>query len=248
MKGSKVSILLPTYRRPGLIRRALSSIYLQSLEDWELVVVENGSTPEIQEQYFQDVVSNLPEQYEITWLTVPWASLPDALNLALERATGKYIAIQEDDDEWLADFLSTVVDHMDDCTCGMAYVHQFEVKAGKPVRILNRLPEKFDKDQLLVASYISFPNRLIRREALEKIGGFHPDGGSATDWITSCLVSKDWPICQLDETLVVHHWHEDENAPNYCLVEPGWTASSVRYTLLQRKMLARGDFGPWPSQ
>lgn len=248
MKVPKVSILLPTYRRPQLIKRALSSVYGQDFKDWELIVVENGSTPEIQKQYFQEVVSNLPEEYEITWLTVPWASLPDALNLGLERATGKYIAIQEDDDEWMTRFLSVLTSHMDDCTCGMAYVRQIEIEKGRPTRRFTAMPDHFDRDQLLVGNYISLPTAMVRREVLEAINGFHPDAGPATDWITWCLIAKDWKACYLDEALLMHHWHEDPNAPNYCLVEPGNTPSSIRHTLLQRKMLARGDFGPWPTE
>jgi len=248
MKSPKVTILLPTYRRPQLIQRALASIYGQDFKHWELIVIENGSTPEIREQYAQGVVANLPEECAITWITVPWASLPDALNLGFERSRGKYIAVQEDDDEWLVRFLGILSSHMDNCTCGLAYVPQIEVENSRAVEKFTHIPDHFDRNQLLIGNYISFPMGMMRREALESIDGFHPDAGPATDWITWCLISKDWPICYIDEMLAIHHWHKDENALNYCLVEPGDSPSSLRYSLLQRRMLLRGDFGPSPPE
>jgi len=245
MKNPRASILLPTYRRPVLIQRALASIYEQDFEDWELIVIENGSTPVIHEQYMDEVVAKLPKDLKITWLTAPWASLPRALNLGFEKSKGQYISVQEDDDEWFPAFLDSMHDHMNNHFCGMAYCRQMEIENGKPVTKGTPIPPRFNPQALLRGDWIGFPTVMFRREALESIGGFNELAGPATGWISWCSIMRSWLICDVRKILAIHHWHtdeKDEEVANYCIAD-----TSLHYTILQRRMLARGEFGPWDS-
>jgi len=251
MQKPKVSILMPTYHRPMLIKRALQSIYKQDFQDWELIIIENGSTPEIHEQYADEVVATLPKDLRIVWLTAELQELtksqrfPRALNMGFEKSQGKYIAVLEDDDEWKPKFLSTLSRHLDSHFCGMVYAFQIEIEDGRPTIKGTPIPEgQFERLRLLAGNWIGFPMVMMRREALELIGGFYEAAGPALDWITWCSISRSWQICAIRKILVVHHWHGKKGAAEHlCLTD---AVRDIRYTILQRRMLARGEFGPLP--
>jgi glycosyltransferase involved in cell wall biosynthesis len=113
----RVSILMLTYRRPQLIGRAIASVCAQSFEDWELIVVQDGSNPEthcLLEAW-------LAKEARIRYCRrgMP-GSIAEASNFGLAQARGEYVAILDDDDDWnLPDKLARQVDFLD---CNPEYV------------------------------------------------------------------------------------------------------------------------------
>jgi len=235
----KVTILLPTYRRPILIRRSLDSIFNQTLEDWELIVIENGSDEESRAIY-QTVADDLKQMDGIDWLAFDWASLPKALNEGLQRANGEYLTIMEDDDEWKPQFLERMSNHLDNCTCGMVYCRQDEIdSSGNKVTAGIPIPKRFSIAELIKNNFIGLPMVMYRTDILRRIGGFDEQAGIATDWIAHCMVYSLAEIHALDYNLAIHHWHPKDAVPNYCLQE-----TDIRTTALHRRYLAEGKFEP----
>lgn len=120
----RVSILMLTYSRPQLIGRAIASVCAQSFEDWELIVVQDGSNPEthcLLEAW-------LAKESRIRYCRrgMP-GSIAEASNFGLTLARGEYVAILDDDDDWnLPDKLARQVDFLD-ChpeyvACGGGYI------------------------------------------------------------------------------------------------------------------------------
>jgi len=236
----KVTILLPTYKRPILIRRSLDSIFNQTLEDWELIVIENGSNEEMHESY-QMVIDDLKDMHDVSWLTFDWASLPRALNEGLERAKGEYLSVMEDDDEWEPQFLEKMGSHLDNCTCGMVYCKQLELDpSGSRITAGIAIPKRFGIAELIKNNFIGLPMCMYRTSILQKIG-FDEKAGIATDWIAHCMIYRYAEIHALNHTLVTHYWHPEGDTPNYCITEKDETR---RYTMLHRKYLAEGKFDP----
>ena len=236
----KVTVLLPTYKRPILIRRSLDSIFNQAFDDYELIVIENGSDEEMHERY-QPVIDDLSEMDGVTWLTFDWASLPKALNEGLQRAKGEYLSIMEDDDEWHPDFLEKMSKHLDNCTCGMVYCRQIELDPnGQTITAGIAIPKRFTPTELFQANFIGLPMAMYRTKALKRINGFDEQAGPATDWITHCFIYAHYDIHMLQHVLVTHYWQpKDAETPNYCL-----TKDDTKYTALQRRYLYEGRFDP----
>jgi len=102
-----VSIVLPTYNRPRLLRRALWCIKEQTFKDYEVIVVNDAGC---------DIdVGNLMMEYGVQRVVIN----PDNVGLAASRnagikvAKGKYITYQDDDDIWFPEHLETLVDHLE---------------------------------------------------------------------------------------------------------------------------------------
>lgn len=99
-KKVKVSIGLPTYNRAKLLRRAIDSIVSQSFNDFELIVVDDGSTDNT-----KGVVASYNDSRIRCVLHEKNRGLMTSRNTALQESRGEYIAFQDSDDSWHPDFL-----------------------------------------------------------------------------------------------------------------------------------------------
>jgi glycosyltransferase involved in cell wall biosynthesis len=95
----EVSIILPTYNRVDVIGRAVASIIQQTHRDWELLVVDDGST--------DHTIARLQGvDARIRFIRQPNQGVAAARNAGLASATGRYVAFMDSDDEWLPEFLA----------------------------------------------------------------------------------------------------------------------------------------------
>ena len=103
-KAPSVSILLPTYNRAATLRRADESVFRQTFEDWELIVVDDTSTDGtpmvLEEMRARDsrvkIINNMHSDYAVAGIT-------GVLRQGFDVARGKYIARIDDDDYWIDD-------------------------------------------------------------------------------------------------------------------------------------------------
>ena len=101
-----VSVILPTYNREGFLPAAFQSLSEQSFTDWDLIVVDDGSTDNTRE-----VVDRLKQSRgnRIRYVKQENRGAYSARNRGLEEAAGKYIAFFDSDDLWLPHHLSRCV-------------------------------------------------------------------------------------------------------------------------------------------
>ncbi len=104
-----VSIILPTYNRARFLAAAIESIRTQSFQDWELIVVDDGSTDNTREFVAAALKTlNQPSTYIYQANQGPYG----ARNAGLDKATGRYVAFFDSDDVWLPH-------HLQDCVRGL---------------------------------------------------------------------------------------------------------------------------------
>lgn len=105
MSAPKVSVLMPTFRHAPFIRRALGSLRRQTFQDWELVIVDDGSPDETQQvldAYRSDARLRI-ERLERNH------GLGAALNIATRLARGEYLAYLPSDDVYDPEHLERLV-------------------------------------------------------------------------------------------------------------------------------------------
>lgn len=93
------SIILPTYNRAHLINKAINSVLSQTYTNWELIVVDDGSTDNTKE-----VVSNYKDE-RIKYIYQENAERSAARNNGINHAQGDWICFLDSDDEYLDDHL-----------------------------------------------------------------------------------------------------------------------------------------------
>ena len=92
-----ISVIIPTFNRYEVLKRALTSVYAQTDPPFEVIVIDDGSTDTTQEilQYFP----NIKYFYQNN------AGVSSARNLGIKKATSNWIAFLDSDDEWHEDNL-----------------------------------------------------------------------------------------------------------------------------------------------
>lgn len=90
-----VSVIVPTYNRCKLLLRAIQSVLGQVFTDFELIVIDDGSSDET-----ESLVRGITDK-RIVYLRQAHGERSKARNLGLETAQGDYISFLDDDDEYL---------------------------------------------------------------------------------------------------------------------------------------------------
>jgi glycosyltransferase involved in cell wall biosynthesis len=206
-----VSIILPTFGRLQYLRSTVASIYQQTLQDWELIVADDGSDVETR-TYLQTLEAD--SRVKLVWLT--HTGVPAAVrNAALGEARGEYVAFLDSDDLWAPDKLSRQVASLRSRpTCGWCYTAVSHIDGpGRPMAepvFGPWIPCEGAVFERLVTGpiVIRTPSVLARRELVAAAGGFDDTIRSGEDydlWLRLALLSD---VALLDETLVQVRRHE----------------------------------------
>jgi len=105
------SVVVTTRNRPLLLRRALASICSQTYRDFEVVVVNDGSSSAFTAEYaaLADHISSIGKFYDFPPSDDGYGP-SYARNYGVDRASGTYVAFLDDDDEWIdTEYLSSIV-------------------------------------------------------------------------------------------------------------------------------------------
>ncbi len=105
-----VSIILPTYNRESFLPDALASIRAQTFTDWELIVVDDGSTDDTREMV-PTQTAGWPQR--VRYLYQENQGAYGARNTGLDHARGRYIAFFDSDDQWLPHHLKNCAEALD---------------------------------------------------------------------------------------------------------------------------------------
>lgn len=187
-----VSIILPTYNRARFLPQAFESIRAQTLQDWELIVVDDGSTDET-----QVVLETWPAQISqsVRCICQPNGGAYPARHTGLQHAVGKYVAFFDSDDLWLPHHLMDCAQGLEaqsevdwvygasrivDESTGTVLVDNSFYEAGKPrpfLKLSHRQVGKLtiieDGDvircMILHGLYCGLQNSVIRRGLLDRI-------------------------------------------------------------------------------
>ncbi len=101
-----VTIITPTYDREHLIGRAVESVLAQTLTDWELIVVDDGSTDDTKTV----IDAYMAKDDRIKYLRIENSGQCNARNRGFEISTGDYITYLDSDDEYMPEKIQAQVD------------------------------------------------------------------------------------------------------------------------------------------
>jgi glycosyltransferase involved in cell wall biosynthesis len=188
----QVTIVLPTYNRASFLSDAFASIEQQTFSDWELVIVDDGSTDETEAVVARFAESHAqPVQYLFQSNRGPAA----AMNLGVRHAAGSIVAFFDSDDIWLSEYLARGVGALDanadvdwvfsackivELSTGRVLDPNTFYISGRPRPFLALNAEKRDPDlqvivdaraleyQLMHGLYCGPQNSIIRRAVFER--------------------------------------------------------------------------------
>ena len=103
----KISVIIPTFNRIGLLQRAIDSVLSQSLKPYEIIVVDDGSTDGT-----GDIIKQKYKSIKI--IQQKNSGVSAARNNGIKHAKGDWIALLDSDDEWNKDKIGQQVNRLTD--------------------------------------------------------------------------------------------------------------------------------------
>lgn len=213
----KISVVIPLYNKEKTILRAVASVLNQSEQDFELIVVDDGSTDSS-----YALVSSLADNLKIRLIHQDNAGVSAARNRGVAEAKSDLIAFLDADDEWLSEFLETILklqsQFPDADVFGTGYYFQDQdgVLRFPKTNPLFETNKFMILDNYLEILRIGLPfnssSFAITRKAFDEIGGF-PLGiqfGEDVDfWIRLSLIYK---IAYINTPMLIYHLGEENSA------------------------------------
>jgi len=204
LKTAEVSVIMPTYNRADLIGRSVRSVLEQSYGDFELIVVDDGSTDST-----PDVVAGFSDERIRYVRCQENRGAAAARNTGVRAARGAYIAFQDSDDEWLPQKLERQMGTFRHLAPDIGVVYSDMWRISKDRKEYFRAPHTSPEDGLIYSRALGFhvfgivlQASVIRRECFEKTGLFDEGLRALEDSEFWIRMSRHYRFYHIPEPLV----------------------------------------------
>ena len=202
----KISVVIPTFNRIRLVARAIDSVLKQSLNPYEIIVVDDGSddgTSEMIQNKYKSI--KLIQQQN--------NGVSAARNKGIEHAKGDWIGLLDSDDEWTEKKLENQADRLIK-TPEYDFCHTNEIWIRNGVRVNQR--KKHEKyggyifDKCLDICRISPSSVLFRKNILDHIGWFDSQLPVCEDYDLWLRITAEYRILFIDDPLIIKYGGHDD--------------------------------------
>ncbi|MCP4327223.1 MAG: glycosyltransferase [Alphaproteobacteria bacterium] len=201
------SIVMPIYNLAHLVADAIGSVVAQTHGDWEIVVVDDGSTDGL------DASLEAFDDRRLRVMSVPHGGLDAARRTGTEAAQGTYLVYLDADDRLLPSALERFAAAFErDPAIGVAYGDRVFIaedgrSLGTPPRLGLRRPFDGRVFSRVVAGcpFAAASQAAIRLSALRDVGGYPVGLGSSSDWYMWCRLAAEVPFAYIGAGAVTQY-------------------------------------------
>ena len=220
-----VSVIIPTFNRLKLIRRAIESVMNQNVPANEIIVIDDGSTDGTGDL----IMNNYPA---IKYFRQENKGISAARNMGIQKSNGNWIAFLDSDDEWLPDKLEKQKYAINiDQEFQICHTNEIWIRNGRRVNQKNK-HQKFGGeifDKCLPLCVISPSSVIVNKEVFENYGLFDENLPACEDydmWLRLCAFL---PVLYLEEPLIKKYGgHADQ------LSQKHWGMDRFRINALEK--------------
>jgi glycosyltransferase involved in cell wall biosynthesis len=223
----RVSVIIPTHNRASLVMEAVESVLSQTYRDFEVVVVDDGSTDDT-----ADVLK--PHHGHVRYVHQPHRGVSAARNVGIQFAKGEFLAFLDSDDLWVKSKLEEQMTVMQQRP-SYKLVYTDEIWIHRGVRInqgkRHRKYSGWIFDKVLPLCIISFSSVLMRREVIRDVGPLDESLPVCEDYDYWIRVAARYPVLFLDKLLLVKRGgHADQLSRSY------WGMDRFRIRALEKAL------------
>lgn len=203
-----ISVVIPLYNKATSISSTLECVLNQTFSDWEVVVVDDGSTDDS-----ANIVNSMDDS-RIRLIRQSNAGVSAARNSGVTEAKGEFIAFLDADDEWDKEYLATqyeLTKKYPDCDV-FAMNYEFrDINGKKTSTIINKSP--FNGEDGVLSNYFEVASCshpplwtsavMVKKSALQSIGGFPQGIKSGEDLLTWARLACRYKIAYCKTPLAV---------------------------------------------
>ncbi len=200
-KNLKISVVIPTYNRSSLVQRAIKSVLSQTLNLYEIIVVDDGSS---------DDTLKVLKNYPVKVLHQKNSGVSSARNLGIKNSSGDVIAFLDSDDEWEKEKLEIQI-KLHQNGCRFSHTEEIWIKDGrvKKQKAHHKKPNGECFYENISFCKISPSTVMIDRALFEEVGFFDESLEVCEDFDMWLRVLKITPTCLVKKPLT-KKYSEDE--------------------------------------
>ncbi len=200
-----VTVIIPTYNRAGFLKEAIDSVFAQDFCDFELIVVDDGSTDETPQ-----VLAPYPN---IRVLRQHRRGVSAARNSGISATTGRFVAFLDSDDLWLPQKLSAQVAFFKTQPGALAcQTEEIWIRNGVRVNPKKRhkKPSGMIFEPSLKLCLVSPSAVMVKRSLLDEVGRFDENLPVCEDYDLWLRIGCRFPIYLIDKPLVIKRGGHDD--------------------------------------
>lgn len=238
----EVSVIIPTYNSGRYVTEAVNSVLRQSFDDFEVIVIDDGSTDDT-----QSVMSRYGSP--VRYIRQENSGVSRARNRGIEESRGRYVAFLDADDTWLPNKLEKQITAIRNQQSYRACYSAFLVVDSRltplDVNHSKRCSTALE-DLLLYGNVVGTPGTVLCERALFDKGAFDPELSQCADWDMWVRLAVETDFLYLDEPLICYRQHDanmSRNAPlleqdSLLVLEKGFGMPDLPQSLCSRKQEA----------
>lgn len=209
MKWPLVSILVPCFNHEQYIEECLLSILAQDYDNFELIVVNDGSSDSSAQR-----IEALQQVHGFQFYQQENKGVSAALNHALSHARGEFVITHDSDDVMLAGRIrrqvSYMMEHPEVGLLGARVIYINSV--GVPLKhkpVGNSVVKRWSFDQLLADAYaVGAPVAMYRRVAIDRVGGYDPSIKIQDFQMTLKIAEAGYEVDILPDRVTLYRRHD----------------------------------------
>jgi len=199
-----VSVVIPTFNRAALLREALESVFAQSYADYEVIVVDDGST---------DETPRMIEEYgeRVRYVRQENRGAAEARNHGVSAARGEWIAFLDSDDMWHREKLACCMERArSDPAAAIVFHPMVEIDdAGNRVRGRSkRACGGRILDALFAHCFVHTPTVVVKRSVLREVGGFDTELAVCEDYQLWLRIAEGHAFHLISRPLAYRRLHQ----------------------------------------
>lgn len=206
-----ISVVIPSYKRPKLLDRLLSSISKQTFLPNEIIVIDDASNMDKEYRAVADKYKAIFHNLQYIVLEKN-SGAPVARNIGINLSKNEWIALVDDDDEWLTTKLEKQIDLINkykDKPLGLIYTWAKAIDSEN--KLLYESTHTYSgivKKELLKTNFIMSASVIVNKQAILDAGLFNINFPSCQDWDMWLRIAlKNYSIAVVPEVLTIYHRH-----------------------------------------
>lgn len=214
-----VSVIIPTYKRPNTLIRAINSVLNQTYKDIEIIVVDANDPESSESKDTELTMSKYQMNKKISYYKLnKQVNGSVARNVGIKNAKGAYVAFLDDDDEFLPEKIEFQVKKLEELNSewGIAYTRFIRMKNDVFFDKSLEKKEGFINEEILSGEFFASvgSNIMIRKEVAESIGGFDETLLRKQDLDFLYRANLDYKIAHVPINGLIVHKDDNSNKPD----------------------------------
>ena len=204
---SQISVIIPVYNRSSFIKRAIDSVLKQSLKNFELIVVDDGSsddTPKILKRY----------KDSIKIITIKNSGVSTARNVGIKASSYEWICFLDSDDIWHEDKLKMQLNfHKLHPKILFSHTNEKWIRDNKEIKqkAIHKKPSGWCFEENLLFCKIAPSTAMVHKSLFEKVGLFDESLEVCEDYDLWLRILREYEVGLVEDVLTTKYaGHDDQ--------------------------------------